>query len=91
MDMPKMEMAGMPALPEMKMPDMKMPDMMASSAETKTSFFNEMKMPDMMAMPAFSPPGLPSWLGGPSPVPPRLHVRVLAHRQTQRCGDYAPG
>ena len=71
MDMPKMEMAGMPALPEMKMPDM--------------------KMPDMMAMPAFSPPGLPSWLGGPSPVPPRLHVRVLAHRQTQRCGDYAPG
>ena len=65
MDMPKMEMAGMPALPEMK-------------------------MPDMMAMPAFSPPGLPSWLGGPSPVPPRLHVRVLAHRQTQICGDQAP-
>jgi hypothetical protein len=74
MDMPKMEMAGMPALPEMKMPALP-----------------EMKMPDMMAMPAFSPPGLPSWLGGPSPVPPRLHVRVLAHRQTQRCGDYAPG
>ena len=66
MDMPKMEMAGMPALPEMK-------------------------MPDMMAMPPFTPPALPSWLGGPSPVPPRLHVRVLAHRQTQRCGDYAPG
>ena len=69
MDMPKMEMAGMPALPEMKMPDM-------------------MAMP---SMPAFSPPGLPSWLGGPSPVPPRLHVRVLAHRQTQICGDHAPG
>ena len=67
MDMPKMEMAGMPALPEMK-------------------------MPDMMAMPAFSPPGLPSWLGGPSPVPPRLHVRVLAHKQHKyaeitRAGD----
>ena len=76
MDMPKMEMAGMPALPEMKMPALP-----------------EMKMADMMAMPmpAFAPPGLPSWLGGPSPVPPRLHVRVLAHRQTQRCGDYAPG